>query len=81
MSIQDNVGEDRYGGPGVSGVGVGGLLTKKGGGVRWAVGRGVEVLRIWGGGTTRQLSLKTESRHDANFVVIGGTAGCRYDNL
>ena len=27
------------------------------------------------------IALKTERRHDANFVVIGGTAGCHNDNL
>ena len=26
-------------------------------------------------------SLKTESCYDANFLVTGGNAGCRYDNL
>ena len=26
-------------------------------------------------------ALKTESHHDANFVVTGGTVGCLYDNL
>ena len=28
-----------------------------------------------------QVSVKTKSCHDANFVIIGGTTGCRYDNL
>ena len=25
-------------------------------------------------------SLKTEGCHDAEFIVIGGTEGCRYEN-
>ena len=32
--------------------------------------------------TTMPVStLKTVNCHDANFVITGGTVGCRYDNL
>ena len=26
-------------------------------------------------------TIETDGHHNANFVVIGGTAGCRYDKL
>ena len=32
-------------------------------------------------GWVKNISLKPESYHDANFFITGGTGGCQYDNL
>ena len=41
----------------------------------------VNMLALCAEKPTRKASLKTQSWHDANFVVTGDTTGCHYDNL
>ena len=43
--------------------------------VRYPITQSVSLL------SSQSVTMKTEGSHHANFVVAGGTAGCRYDSM